>query len=97
MASGFHYWFIRNRKKCTAYNVEAARSQTSIHKEIIFCFSIIRNTHKFLQTKPSDLNLECVAGIKFLSMAFIISGHSLVFIIGGPLENVNFLSYVSWI
>lgn len=43
---------------------------------------------------PNEFNLECVSGIKFLSMTCIISSHSLLFLIGGPVLNTDFYDKV---
>lgn len=40
----------------------------------------------------SDENgLSCVNGIKALAMLFILAGHALVFMIGGPVQNIHFI------
>lgn len=90
-ATAFHCWKLNERKKSTNYNVEAARSKVKLWHEVIISFSVIRNIYKFQHTKPTDLNLECIAGIKVLSMAIIIGGHALIFMIGGPVENAIFM------
>ncbi|XP_044262126.1 nose resistant to fluoxetine protein 6-like [Tribolium madens] len=77
-ATVFHY--------CVKHNVESG----SVVKDAIFCFSLIKTVGKFLTTKTSSLNLECLSGIKFISMLFIIAGHSFLFLVGGPVQNTDF-------
>lgn len=63
--------------------------------EIVLTFSLIRNIASFLKVgPPNDLNLTCICGIKIVSMLFIISGHALVFMIGGPVVNEDFFRNV---
>nr|CAI5836893.1 unnamed protein product [Callosobruchus analis] len=96
LATGFHLWYLKQRKHCTAYNVDNLRARPpSVPKEVIMCFSIIRNIGKFLHTKPNEMNLECICGIKFLSMTIIIAGHSLIFMLGGPVANKQFFRDIS--
>nr|XP_008198006.2 PREDICTED: nose resistant to fluoxetine protein 6 isoform X1 [Tribolium castaneum] len=62
----------------------------SVVKDAILCFSLINTVGKFLTTKTSSLNLECLSGIKFISMLFIIAGHTFLFLVGGPVQNTDF-------
>jgi peptidoglycan/LPS O-acetylase OafA/YrhL len=45
---------------------------------------------KLTQESKDELGLSCVNGIKAISMFFIISGHALVFMVGGPIQNSKF-------
>lgn len=59
-------------------------------------FSMISNFKKLCGPgHDSNLNLNCITGIKFLAMVFIIAGHCLVFIIGGPILNMDYWEQVS--
>lgn len=96
LATGFHCWYIRKRKKYVSYNVDSLRSKKpKLLNEVVICFSCVNTIGKFLHVKPNELNLECICGIKFLSMSMIIAGHSLIFIFGGPMENRDFFKEVS--
>ncbi|CAH1964853.1 unnamed protein product [Acanthoscelides obtectus] len=96
LATGYHLWYLKQRKNCTAYNVDNLRAKPpSVPKEVIMCFSLIRNIGKFLHTKPNEMNLECICGIKFISMTLIITGHSLIFMLGGPVANKQFFRDLS--
>ncbi|XP_072397889.1 nose resistant to fluoxetine protein 6-like [Diabrotica undecimpunctata] len=91
LATILHCWFLKQIRKTTVYNVDVLRQQRSNKiKEAFVCFSLINTTKRFFHTKPSDLNLESICGIKFLSMVIIIGGHSLIFFFGGPIANTNF-------
>ena len=58
-------------------------------EKIIF-FSYSANIKKLGQESKDELGLGCVNGIKAISMFFIISGHALVFMVGGPVQNSKF-------
>ncbi|XP_060523554.1 nose resistant to fluoxetine protein 6-like isoform X2 [Cylas formicarius] len=92
MSTTVHYWQIHRRKRSAVYNIDGLRREISTANEIILCFSIIRVVRSLLRTKPNEFNLECICGIKFLSMMLIIAGHSLIFILGGPISNIKFIS-----
>lgn len=89
LATSIHFWHLRRYK---TYKFDP--TQKSIGMDIITCFSVFHTTKKFLQTKSGELNLECICGIKFLSMAMIIGGHSLIFMFGSPAENIRFVQKV---
>ncbi|CAH0558846.1 unnamed protein product [Brassicogethes aeneus] len=91
-ATFFHCWTLRRRQNYVAYNVESVREKNSTLKSMVLCFSMIRTVKQFLHTSPNDLNLECIYGIKFLSMMFIIAGHTLIFIAGGPVDNIAYVN-----
>lgn len=57
--------------------------------EVLLCFSLIKSISKIIKVKKNDLNFLC--GIKFLSMTFIIVGHTLIFTFGGPVANTHYL------
>ncbi|KAJ8946580.1 hypothetical protein NQ314_008862, partial [Rhamnusium bicolor] len=96
LATGFHYLYLRKRKRYVTYNVDSLRTEKpKILQELLICFSFIHTIGKFLHTKPSELNLECICGIKFLSMSLIIVGHSLIFLFGGPVVNIKFFEETS--
>lgn len=96
LATGLHIRFLKQRKHIATYNVDNLRTQNSnLPKELFKCFSLINTIGKFLHIKPNELNLECICGIKFISMGLIITGHCLIFIFGGPVENKNVALKVS--
>lgn len=91
ISTAFHFHHTRSKRKNVAYTVEAAReNHRSDGVEVLYSFSIINNVQKMFSIHPNELNLECVSGIKFLSMTFIICSHSLLFLIGGPVLNTEF-------
>lgn len=91
IATFFHYWCICYLRKNAVTNSDSQREkQFGTMKQTLICFSLINTTQRFFHTKPSQLHLESICGIKFISMVFILSGHSLIFIFGGPIANTNF-------
>ncbi|XP_018562596.1 nose resistant to fluoxetine protein 6-like [Anoplophora glabripennis] len=96
LATCFHCMYIRKRKRYINYNVDSLRSRKpKLLHEVVICFSCINTIGKFLHVKPNELNLECICGIKFLSMSLIIVGHSLIFFMGGPMVNRDFFKEMS--
>lgn len=95
ISTAFHFHYIQNRRKTVTYTVEGAReNHASDVKETLFSFSIINNVYKMFSIHPNELNLECISGIKFVSMTLIISSHSLLFLVGGPVLNTDFYDKV---
>lgn len=45
---------------------------------------------KLGKTSSNELGLGCINGIKALAMMFIVAGHALVFMVGGPVQNSSF-------
>lgn len=50
----------------------------------------LANIKKLGKESKDELGLSCVNGIKAVSMFFIICGHALVFMVGGPVQNAEF-------
>ncbi|XP_066259370.1 nose resistant to fluoxetine protein 6-like isoform X2 [Euwallacea similis] len=93
LSTTLHVLHIRSTRKLLSYNiysVDRIRQRNSTLKELILSVSLIQNVSALLQTKPNEFNLECICGIKFISMVFILAGHSLIFIFGSPLANTSF-------
>ncbi|CAH1111035.1 unnamed protein product [Psylliodes chrysocephalus] len=96
LATFIHVWHLKKIRRSAMYNVDELRQkQSSILKEAVICFSVINTTARFFHTKPNDLNLESICGVKFISMVTIIAGHSLIFFFGGPIANKKFFTEVS--
>lgn len=51
---------------------------------------IPENIQKLGKESSDDLGLSCINGIKAISMFFIVAGHALVFMVGGPVQNTEF-------
>uniref|UniRef100_A0A182M972 Acyltransferase 3 domain-containing protein n=1 Tax=Anopheles culicifacies TaxID=139723 RepID=A0A182M972_9DIPT len=69
---------------------ECAGEKTSTVAAIVRAFSAVENLRKLAQLSKDDHGLGCINGIKALSMIFILGGHALVFMAGGPLLNPGF-------
>lgn len=55
----------------------------------------LANIRKLGQKSKDENGLSCVNGVKAISMIFIIAGHSLLFFVGGPVENSIFFKIQS--
>lgn len=69
---------------------DTKRTRPSTMEEIVGAFSITENLKKLTCVGSDELGLSCVNGIKAIAMIFIIAGHALVFLIGGPVQNSEF-------
>ncbi|XP_049276977.1 nose resistant to fluoxetine protein 6-like [Anopheles funestus] len=69
---------------------ECAGEKTSTGVAVLRAFSAVDNLRKLAQLSKDDHGLGCINGIKALSMVFILGGHALVFMAGGPLLNPGF-------
>ncbi|GFR89281.1 nose resistant to fluoxetine protein 6 [Elysia marginata] len=56
--------------------VERKRSQLSASKRALLRFSVYTNASKLLSTKTGLGSIDCIHGIRFLSMSWVILGHS---------------------
>lgn len=62
---------------------------TSIHStslltelsEIIISFSLIQNTRNLLKTTQREGDINCLHGLRFISMSWVILGHSFFFMV----------------
>lgn len=62
---------------------------------VLQSFSLSKNIEKLLTFPKTSDNLECIHGLKFVSMCFIIVGHRFMFTLGSPMLNTHFIEYVS--
>lgn len=95
LASAYHYTQMRCKKKEITHTSGNRQTNMSIGQELIISFSLIKNVKKMFQTHPNELNLDCVSGVKVLSMIFILASHALLFSISGPVLNTEFYDQVS--
>ncbi|XP_070492793.1 nose resistant to fluoxetine protein 6-like [Chironomus tepperi] len=82
---------------CTIFHIYAMSTsknrksnQYMPFEEIVHSFSIIANLKKLGKESKDEYGLSCINGIKAVSMFCIISGHALVFMVGGPMQNSEF-------
>lgn len=77
----FHLYFNFKNK------ADGKKSKTVV-ESVIVSFSIVENLNKIFNVKQqNDIGLNAIAGIRTLSMMFILAGHALIFIVGGPIMN----------
>lgn len=72
------------------------RNRPSTGEELIGAFSLTENLKKLTCVGSDDLGLSCLNGIKAIAMLLIVSGHSLIFVIGGPVKNSDFYEKVTF-
>lgn len=61
----------------------------------ICVFFIAENVQKLGQESRDEMGLAAINGIKAISMLFIIAGHALLFMVGGPIMNADFYAKVT--
>ncbi|XP_078618496.1 nose resistant to fluoxetine protein 6-like [Branchiostoma floridae x Branchiostoma japonicum] len=57
----------------------ASREGTSMTGRILLCFSLYTNIGKLLSTKQAPGSIRCLHGIRFISMTWVILGHTYYF------------------
>ncbi|XP_067687081.1 nose resistant to fluoxetine protein 6-like [Haliotis asinina] len=68
--------------------------QTSLGRQLLLSFSIRRNTERILCTKTDNRDLDCLHGVRVLSMAWVILGHATSWDGLNSYENVK--DYAEW-
>ena len=71
-------------------------ARKSLVMRIFLCFSLYTNGKKLLGTKKVEGNIDCLNGIRFFSMSWVVLGHSWYIISLTPWTNQLAVNYVSW-
>lgn len=58
-------------------------------------FSLVYNLKKLATQHSNSHNLDCINGLKVFSMFLIIMGHRLMFSLGSPMVNPDYVESVS--
>ncbi|KAK7871931.1 hypothetical protein R5R35_009734 [Gryllus longicercus] len=84
----------------STYDVMRARckkqkdsEEKSLWHKIILTFSIPYNFKRLFAFEPSTDGLDCLYGIKSIAMLLIINAHSMMYVLGGPISNTDFLQW----
>ncbi|CAB0036483.1 unnamed protein product [Trichogramma brassicae] len=80
IATIYDVFYIKNKKDVSR----------SIGPQILLAFSMPENLKKLCSPAHDDLKFECISGMKFLAMLFIIAGHTLIFVVSGPVLNQQY-------
>lgn len=59
------------------------------------CFSMYRNLKRLVSTDADEHHLKSMHGIKLYSMACVMLGHRLMFSLGSPIHNPEFIEGAS--
>lgn len=95
LATTHHLLQIYRKHQGSKYTVDYSKSsKTAKVNEVIISFSLIHSITKLLHVQPSELGLDCINGMKFLAMVFIIGGHSVIFLVSGPVMNTSYYEEV---
>lgn len=88
----YHVVHIRKKSKRSEYALDRSRKTDPLHQQILISFSLIRNASKILAVRSTnnELNLDCICGVRVISMVMILSGHCLIFRITSPIVNADF-------
>lgn len=68
------------------------KSHFTIYLSLVW---ITENVQKLGQESRDEMGLAAINGIKAISMLFIIGGHALLFMVGGPILNADFYAKVA--
>ena len=49
---------------------------SDVASRVFLCFSLYTNGRKLLDTKKTAGNVDCVIGIRFFSMSWVVVGHT---------------------
>ncbi|XP_059480957.1 nose resistant to fluoxetine protein 6-like [Neocloeon triangulifer] len=60
-------------------------------EQVVLCFSVYRNLKRLVSTEADEHHLKCMHGIKLYSMACVMLGHRLMFSLGSPIHNPEFI------
>ncbi|XP_071100848.1 nose resistant to fluoxetine protein 6-like [Haliotis cracherodii] len=66
-----------------------AKPKESIGKQLLLAFSITRNTEKLLSVNSSASDLSCLHGVRVLSMAWVILGHTVLICLTSAINPVD--------
>lgn len=61
----------------------------------MLCFSMYRNLKRLVSTDADEHHLKSMHGIKLYSMACVMLGHRLMFSLGSPIHNPEFIEGAS--
>ncbi|KAI4459654.1 o-acyltransferase [Holotrichia oblita] len=90
-ATIYHLIRLYKNEKSSFYRSDSPSKHGGTLHRVIIAFSLARNVSKILKVKQNNAdNLGCVSGLKFLFMALIVPGHTLLFAVSGPIMNSNF-------
>ena len=80
-----------------AYVLSASRMIVGTLKKVFLTFSLYSNTSALLNTEQQASNITCIHGIRFLSMTWIVIGHTTVYycirLLGKLLASDSFTSH----
>jgi hypothetical protein len=67
--------------------MEQGAIRTGFGMRLLLCFSLYTNGRKLLSTTKSEGNIDCINGIRFFSMAWVVLGHSFYVVSLSPWDN----------
>lgn len=76
----------------TGYDIIVTDPRTRNRREILLIFSWYKNGKRLLNTKSSSRMLDCLHGIRFISMNWVVMGHAFSSTMRDP--GINILSFV---
>ncbi|XP_039271604.2 nose resistant to fluoxetine protein 6-like [Styela clava] len=83
LATTYEIIIILKEKQATYKNgKEQIKKDIPAYGKAILSFSVIKNTKALLDTEQKEGNLECLHGLRFISMSWIILGHTVSFTLG---------------
>ena len=76
-------------------NASASPTSNSLMIKILMCFSVYSNGKKILSTTKLEGSIDCIHGIRFFSMCWVVMGHTWYVNLKAPPDNIFDLGDVS--
>ncbi|XP_078664426.1 nose resistant to fluoxetine protein 6-like isoform X2 [Branchiostoma floridae x Branchiostoma belcheri] len=69
----------RPRKNGSRKNLQATLEEEGISRRLLLAFSIYNNLERLFSTKQTSGSIPCLHGIRFLSLSWVILGHTYIY------------------
>ncbi|KAK7095528.1 nose resistant to fluoxetine protein 6-like [Littorina saxatilis] len=72
-------------------NLPAKVSEPSFAAKLVMAFSVYTNGAKLLSTQRTAGSLTCIHGVRFLSMTWVVLGHTILLPLGGAGNTIGYI------
>ena len=91
LGTGFNFWIVMSGNSME--DIAKQNSSLTFFLKFLMCFSAYTNGKRLLSTESGGKDhLDCMNGIRFISMTWVIVGHSFFVTILGALRNIAALN-----
>ena len=89
-------WDVLVASKRKQKDSSTSSGSTSIIVKLLLCFSVYSNGKKILSTTKLKGSIDCIHGIRFFSMCWVVMGHTWYVNLKAPPDNIFDLGDVSF-